>query len=413
MTPLAPRVPTPRLLLGDDGAPLGTDAVLAVAVRWHDRPLTLVHARPGRRVTPAEGVTVAWAAERPVVTLAARHRAWLRQDDGQWREAGHLLGLEAGELLVVEAGAVTVEARLQRRAASADHAERRHESVFFGLVMAHTLMLAAAVVVALVITPRVDEASAFGAPSALRLPATPLAVPPKAPPRALEAKVEQALARVAQAPSFTPPTPLRRSASDAVRLLLGGGGAGVFARGLSSGIDAALQALSVGSGPEPSAGPAGGGSRGLEPGLDPTGLGLGAIGPGRGPGRGPGPSLRGHQAVSPVCLHCTPTVTPGYHQDLVRKVVQRHQNEIRYCYESALASEPGLAGKVTVTWTIGAGGAVEAAQVAQSGLGSEAVEACIVQRVKRWHFPEPPQGQEVAVTFPWVFQLAGGGDAEE
>jgi TonB family protein len=397
------------VLVGDDGAPLAADAVLAVAVRWHERPLTLLHLRPGRRATPAEGVAFSWEAARPVASLDERSRAWVRREDGQWSEAGRLFGLEPGELLVVEAGAVTLEARLQRRAAPGAASERRHENVFFGLVMAHTLMLAAAVLVSLVITPRVDDERFFGAPSALRLPATPFAAPPKAPPRALEAKVEAALARATPTPTFRAPAAAPRSAADAMRLLLGGGGAGVFARGLSGGIDAALDALSLG-GPPAGAEPAGGGSRSLGPGLDPTGLGLGALGPGRGPGRGPGPSLREHQAVSPVCRECTPTVTPGYHQELVRKVVQRHQGEIRYCYESALASAPGLAGKVTVTWTIGATGAVETAQVAQSGLGSEAVEACIVQRVKRWHFPEPPQGQEVAVTFPWVFQLAGSGE---
>jgi TonB family protein len=100
-------------------------------------------------------------------------------------------------------------------------------------------------------------------------------------------------------------------------------------------------------------------------------------------------------------------LSPGYDRDLVLKVVKRHQNEIRFCYESELSKNPGLAGKVTVAWTIGASGAVESAQIAESGLSNADVEACIVQRVRRWNFPEPSGGQEVAITFPWVFQTAG------
>ena len=50
---------------------------------------------------------------------------------------------------------------------------------------------------------------------------------------------------------------------------------------------------------------------------------------------------------------------------------------------------------------------MEVAQIAESGLANERVESCIVRRVKGWTFPEPSGGQEVAITFPWVFQVAG------
>jgi TonB family protein len=100
-------------------------------------------------------------------------------------------------------------------------------------------------------------------------------------------------------------------------------------------------------------------------------------------------------------------LSPGYDRDLVLKVVRRHQSEIRYCYESELQKHPELGGKITVAWTIGSSGSVESAEVAESGLRNETVESCIVQRIRRWNFPEPKGGQEVAITFPWVFQVAG------
>jgi len=46
--------------------------------------------------------------------------------------------------------------------------------MFFGLVMAHSLMLFVAVAVALVITPRTDEESMWGAPSLLKRVVSPL-----------------------------------------------------------------------------------------------------------------------------------------------------------------------------------------------------------------------------------------------
>ena len=139
-----------------------------------------------------------------------------------------------------------------------------------------------------------------------------------------------------------------------------------------------------------------------------TGLSLGRIGtrPGGG-GPGPGFGLGPKKVEDIVCAQCTPKLAPGYDRDLVLKVVRKHQNEIRYCYETELQKHPELAGKVTVAWTIGATGSVESADIAESGLGNPNVEACIVQRVRRWNFPEPQGGQEVGVTFPWVFQVAG------
>ncbi len=137
---------------------------------------------------------------------------------------------------------------------------------------------------------------------------------------------------------------------------------------------------------------------------------LGSVGTGPGPGRGPGVALRERAAEKIICAGCTPKVTAAYDRELVMKVVRRHQNEIRFCYESELSKDPSLAGKVTVAWTIGVTGAVAEAEIAESGLGNANVESCIVQRVRRWSFPEPQHGQEVGITFPWVFHVAGGED---
>jgi TonB family protein len=109
-----------------------------------------------------------------------------------------------------------------------------------------------------------------------------------------------------------------------------------------------------------------------------------------------------------------PTVVggEGLSRDVVAKVIARHQNEIRFCYERVLQSTPGLGGKVAVLFTIDAAGSVAQLDVAESSLGSAEVERCMLQRIGRWKFPEPKGGGVVSVNFPWVFKQAGSSDSE-
>ncbi len=401
-------VPARRVLGGDDGAPLDGDRVLAVALRWADRPLSLEHVKVGEGRVPLEGVELRWEGVLPIFATLPGAKVWVERTPGQWVDPGRRTALELGETLIVVSGALTLEARLQRRSERLPPAPRP-ESVFFGLVMAHALMIFIAAAVALVITPRTEEPSMWGAPSLLKRVVSPLmALAQRRPPPALEERVNE----VVKSASFRPAQPQqsrrKTTAQDAMRLLFGGGGGGpLLARG-PSGIDSALNAL---GGRETIGGNGLDGIHGrdLGPGFGPGGIpGIGQL-PG-GP-RGPAPlmGLRGHRPEVIPCGSCLPKLPQGYDRDLVLKVVSRHQNEIRFCYESELPKAPDLSGKVTVAWTIGASGAVEAAQIAESGLGNTNVESCIVQKVRRWTFPEPAGGQLVEITFPWVFQVAGSG----
>ncbi|HEY0882707.1 MAG TPA: AgmX/PglI C-terminal domain-containing protein [Archangium sp.] len=399
-------VPTRRVLGGDDGAPLDGDRVLAVALRWADRPLSVEHIKVGEARTPLEGVEIRWEGALPIVATPPRARAWVERAPGQWVDPGRRTALELGETLIIQSGELTLEARIQRRSEKAP-AVRRQEGLFFGLVMAHSLMLFVAVTVAMVITPRTpNDESFWGLNSALKRPITPVnSIPHRT--KVLEARVRDVLEK-ATARASSSQSPQKTSAKDAMRLLMGGGGLGAFIERNSGAIESALQNLQAPS--LEGNGGAGLTARDLGQGGPGNGLGIGPLGPGKGPGIGPGErpgGLRGHQRVDITCKDCTTVVAPGYDRDLVLKVVKRHQNEIRFCFESELNKAPNLSGKVTVAWTIGATGAVETAQIAESGLANEQVESCIVQRVKRWTFPEPEGGQEVAITFPWVFSVAG------
>lgn len=92
-------------------------------------------------------------------------------------------------------------------------------------------------------------------------------------------------------------------------------------------------------------------------------------------------------------------------KELVRKVVQRHLGDVRSCYEQSLKRAPTLSGKVTVAFIISATGEVASARVETSTAQSPELEACLVNRVLSWRFPEP-YGGEVAVAYPFVFTPA-------
>lgn len=58
------------------------------------------------------------------------------------------------------------------------------------------------------------------------------------------------------------------------------------------------------------------------------------------------------------------------------------------CYEDQLQHDRNLRGKLRVTITIEADGWVSNAMIDEDGVGSEAVRACVVERMRTWGFAE-------------------------
>ena len=196
----------------------------------------------------------------------------------------------------------------------------------------------------------------------------------------------------------------------------GGASSSVFGPGgLGTGINNALGGLQGGAGVGDAAGVGGLGSRGSGSGGGGNGLGLGGLGT-KGGGRGAGGygsiDLGGRGKDSTRVIPGKTTVVGGLDKDVIMKVIKRHQNEIKFCYEAELQKTPTLGGKVAVAWTIDPAGSVSEANVSESSIGNANVESCIVQRIRRWKFPEPSGGGVVNVTFPWIFKAAGEGGEE-
>ena len=95
-------------------------------------------------------------------------------------------------------------------------------------------------------------------------------------------------------------------------------------------------------------------------------------------------------------------------KELIRQVIHRNRNQIRFCYESLLQRFPKLGGKVAVKFVISGNGNVIQSTVAQSTSGNAQLDKCVAGRVHTWNFPKPKGGGIVIVTYPFIFKQAGG-----
>jgi TonB family protein len=91
-------------------------------------------------------------------------------------------------------------------------------------------------------------------------------------------------------------------------------------------------------------------------------------------------------------------------KEAIRRVIHRNLSQVRFCYEQALSSRPDLSGRISVQFMIAPSGVVQQSSVAQSTLGSEQVDRCVADAVRRWTFPAPDGGGYVSVSYPFLFE---------
>jgi TonB family protein len=141
---------------------------------------------------------------------------------------------------------------------------------------------------------------------------------------------------------------------------------------------------------------------------------LGTIGKGGGGGNGSGygrgaGGLGGRRARAPDVIPGQANVRGSLDKEIIRRIIRRHINEVKYCYEQELLKKPDLGGRVVVQFTISGSGQVVASVLQSSTMGNSRVETCTVQAVRRWEFPKPLGGGIVIVSYPFVLTPAGGG----
>ena len=146
---------------------------------------------------------------------------------------------------------------------------------------------------------------------------------------------------------------------------------------------------------------------------------LGTIGHGAG-GGGYGAksaSLRGRKGLVPEVVPGTAEVRGALDKEIIRRVIRRHLNEMKFCQERELVRGGRATGRIVLQFTIGGEGAVLASTIQSSTVGNPAIEQCIAQAVRRWEFPKPRGGGVVVVSYPFILRSSGddsggGGYAE-
>jgi len=141
-----------------------------------------------------------------------------------------------------------------------------------------------------------------------------------------------------------------------------------------------------------------------------TGTGAGAGGPGRGlgtgrgSGSGNGSGTGSGSGTSERQLTATKATASGQglSPDAIQRVVNSRYGAFRACYDSAAATQPTLAGTVSVSFRIAPGGSVQSASISGSSLGNARVEGCVLRQIKRLRFPAADKGS--SATFPFAFK---------
>jgi len=97
------------------------------------------------------------------------------------------------------------------------------------------------------------------------------------------------------------------------------------------------------------------------------------------------------------------TVTGDLDRNIIRRVVRFHIDEVRACYNKALAGNPKAEGTVTVRFKIDGEGKVTKAKAKTKGKGLARMKSCVQKAFVSWTFPLPRDGKPVSVNYPlWL-----------
>ncbi len=97
-------------------------------------------------------------------------------------------------------------------------------------------------------------------------------------------------------------------------------------------------------------------------------------------------------------------VEGGLTASQIARVVKKNLGAIRYCYERQLVANPNLYGKIKVEFVISPTGKVVTQRIKSTTMQHALTEGCILRKIKKWVFPFPKGGSEVAVSYPFYFK---------
>lgn len=128
--------------------------------------------------------------------------------------------------------------------------------------------------------------------------------------------------------------------------------------------------------------------------------GFGLVGSGRGGGgTGQGSIGLGVAALRTDVIPGSLTIRGPLSSELVLRILRRHRNELKFCYERELVRNSSLQGLITLQFVVQQSGQVVVSRVLSSTLQSPPVDQCFAAAVNRWEFPKPLGGL-VVITAP-------------
>jgi len=90
--------------------------------------------------------------------------------------------------------------------------------------------------------------------------------------------------------------------------------------------------------------------------------------------------------------------------DSVGAVLASVHDQVKDCYESALANNAKLAGRIDTAFTIDPTGFTRAAKITADTMGDPAVQDCLIGILERLIFPPSLCCDRTEVTYPWIFK---------
>jgi TonB family protein len=89
----------------------------------------------------------------------------------------------------------------------------------------------------------------------------------------------------------------------------------------------------------------------------------------------------------------------------IQRTMKRYTGRAKQCYERELKGDPGLAGKVSVSFDIDTFGRVTGVAVIQNTTGDAELAACIKRVVQRIRFNPPPEDDVEVSAYPFILSL--------
>jgi len=101
-------------------------------------------------------------------------------------------------------------------------------------------------------------------------------------------------------------------------------------------------------------------------------------------------------------------VSGGLTREQINKIVRRNKKDISRCFETREQFSPGLAGQVSMNFTINSSGAVTSASAGSSSISDRALKNCLSRKISNWRFDKPTGGSTVKVSYPFNFKSTQG-----